>query len=78
MKNFCNCKTSSSYKYVGEKGIAIGSLFSQYAGAFFLTYFGHWLKEEKKIKYLYIYCDDIVILHSDKDFLHNLRREISE
>jgi len=28
----------------GEKGIAIGSLFSQWAGNYYLTYFDHWLK----------------------------------
>lgn len=60
----------------GNKGIAIGSLFSQYAGNFYLTYFDHWLKEEKKIKYYYRYCDDLVVLHKDKDFLHKLRKEI--
>jgi hypothetical protein len=60
----------------GEKGIAIGSLFSQWAGNFYLTYFDHWLKEEQKIKYYYRYCDDLVILHHDKSFLHELRKEI--
>jgi len=62
----------------GEKGIAIGSLLSQWLGNFYLTYFDHWLKEEKKIKYYYRYCDDLVILHHDKNFLHELRKEISE
>lgn len=62
----------------GEKGIAIGSLFSQWAGNFYLTFFDHWLKEEKHIKYYYRYCDDIVILHRDKDFLHQIRKEIQE
>lgn len=62
----------------GENGIAIGSLFSQWAGNFYLTYFDHWLKEQKGIKYYYRYCDDMVILHRDKEFLHQIRKDISE
>ena len=62
----------------GDKGIAIGSLFSQWAGNFYLSYFDHWLKEIKGVKYYYRYCDDLVILHGDKDFLHRLRVDIQE
>jgi len=62
----------------GDKGLAIGSLFSQWGGNFYLTYFDHWTKEEKKIKYYYRYCDDVVILHESKEFLHNLRLDIEE
>lgn len=60
----------------GDAGIAIGSLFSQWAGNFYLSYFDHWLKEEKGVKYYYRYCDDLVILHHDKKFLHDLKSEI--
>ena len=62
----------------GDKGIAIGSLFSQWAGNFYLSYFDHWLKEIKGVKYYYRYCDDLVILHHDKDYLHGLRIEIRD
>lgn len=62
----------------GKKGIPIGSLLSQWEGNFYLTYFDHWILEEKKIKYYHRYCDDIVILHHSKEFLHNLRKEIEE
>lgn len=57
----------------GGKGIAIGSLFSQWAGNFYMTCFDHWMKEENGVKYYYRYCDDIVILHHDKVFLHSLK-----
>ncbi len=57
-----------------ERGIAIGSLFSQWDGNYFMTPFDHWLKEEKKVKYYYRYCDDLVILHHDKEYLHQLRK----
>lgn len=59
-----------------ENGIPIGNYLSQFFGNFYLTYFDHWLKEEKKIKYYFRYMDDLVILHSDKDFLHKLEEEI--
>jgi len=62
----------------GDRGIAIGSLFSQWAGNFYLSNLDHWLKEDKRIKYYYRYCDDIVILHSGKDFLHGIRKEIEQ
>lgn len=62
----------------GDKGIAIGSLFSQWAGNYYLTQFDHWIKEVKHMKYYYRYCDDLVILHGDKTFLHNLEREINK
>lgn len=60
----------------GEKGIAIGSLFSQWAGNFNLSPFDHWLKEEKKVRFYYRYCDDLVILSDDKQKLHALLKEI--
>ena len=58
-----------------SKGIPIGSYLSQYFGNFYLTYFDHFLKEVKKVKYLR-YMDNICILHSDKEYLHTLKREI--
>lgn len=61
-----------------DKGLAIGSLASQWLGNFNLTQFDHWLKEEKGVKFYYRYCDDMVILHHDKEFLHKLKREMDE
>lgn len=62
----------------GETNVPIGNYLSQYFGNLYLTYFDHWLKEEKKIKYYFRYCDDCVILHHDKKFLHELRKEIEK
>lgn len=62
----------------GDTGIPIGNYLSQYSGNFYLSSFDHWLKEVKKIKYYYRYMDDIVILHQSKEFLHQLKHEISE
>jgi retron-type reverse transcriptase len=59
----------------GETNVPIGNYLSQYFGNLYLTYFDHWLKEEKKVKYYFRYCDDCVILHHDKAFLHQLRKD---
>lgn len=58
------------------KGLPIGNYISQYLANFYLTYFDHWLKEDKRVKYYFRYCDDLVILYSNKEYLHNLRNEI--
>lgn len=60
----------------GDTGIPIGNYMSQWFGNIYLAMFDHWIKEVMSIKYYYRYMDDIVILHSDKGFLHNLLREI--
>lgn len=59
-------------------GLPIGNFLSTYFGNFYLTYFDHWIKEKKGIKHYARYCDDMIILHSNKEFLHDLRREIAE
>ena len=62
----------------GNKGVPIGNYLSQYFANFYLSYFDHWLKEEKKCKYVFRYMDDIVILDGNKEFLHNLKKEIDD
>lgn len=57
-------------------GLPIGNYLSQYLANFYLSYFDHWLKEEKRVKYYYRYADDIVILHNDKAHLHSLLADI--
>lgn len=59
-------------------GVPIGNYLSQYFANLYLAYFDHWLKETKQIRYYYRYADDMVILHSDKNTLHELRSEIQE
>jgi RNA-directed DNA polymerase len=60
------------------KGLPIGSYTSQYFANFYLTYFDHWIKEEKKVKYYFRYSDDMTILSDDKAFLHSLLHEIKD
>lgn len=51
------------------KGVAIGNYTSQFFANFYLTYFDHWIKENLNIKHYFRYCDDIIILSSDKEEL---------
>ena len=60
------------------KGVPIGNYLSQYFGNLYLAYFDHWMKEEKGCKYYFRYCDDVVVLHKDKGFLHELLVEAQE
>lgn len=57
-------------------GVPIGNYLSQYFANFYLTYFDHWIKEEKRVKHYFRYADDIVILASNKADLHQLLFEI--
>lgn len=58
-------------------GLPLGNYLSQWFANFYMSKFDHWIKEIKRVKY-FRYCDDIVILHHDKEFLHSLRKEIQE
>ncbi len=59
-------------------GLPIGNYLSQYLANFYLSPFDHWLKEKMGVKYCYRYCDDVVILDSDKAHLHALLIEIKK
>lgn len=69
-----------------DSGIPIGNYLSQYCGNYYLSDFDHWIKETTfvfngkpvKIKYFFRYMDDMIILSDSKEFLHYLRRLISE
>lgn len=58
------------------EGLPIGNYLSQYFANFYLTYFDHWIKEEKRVKYYFRYADDMVILSRGKPYLHQLLSEI--
>ena len=59
-------------------GLPIGNYLSQYFANYYLTYFDHWIKETKQIKYYFRYADDIVILSNNKSELHQLLFEIKQ
>lgn len=57
-------------------GVPIGNYLSQYFANLYLTYFDHWIKEQKRVKHYFRYADDIVVLSSNKAALHSLLAEI--
>jgi len=59
-------------------GLPIGNYLSQYLANFYLTYFDHWIKEVRKVRYYFRYADDMVILSADKKYLHGLRVDIRQ
>lgn len=58
------------------KGLPLGNFTSQWFANYYMNGFDHWIKEQKRIKYYFRYCDDMVILSNDKQFLHGLRKDI--
>lgn len=62
--------------YPWEKWVPIGSYLSQYLANYYLAYFDHWLKENKRCKYVVRYMDDIIILDNSKNNLHKLLKDM--
>ncbi len=60
------------------EGLPIGNYLSQYFANLYMTYFDHWIKENKRIKYYYRYADDMVFLSKDKESLHILFSDIEK
>lgn len=61
-----------------EKGVPIGNYTSQYFNNFYFSDFDHWMKEVKRQKAYFRYCDDLIILGSSKQELHALIIEIQQ
>ena len=59
-------------------GVPIGNYLSQYFANLYLAYFDHYCKEVLKCKYYFRYADDIVILSSNKEFLHSIIYKIQK
>ena len=59
-------------------GLPIGNYLSQYFSNFYLTYFDHWIKEDKAVKYYFRYADDMVILSDNKPYLHSILSDIKQ
>lgn len=59
-------------------GLPIGNYLSQYLANYYLTFFDHWIKECEMVTYYFRYADDIVILHHNKQYLHELLHNIRQ
>lgn len=60
----------------GGKGLGIGRLPSQHWANLYLTPFDHYVKEVLRVRYYLRYMDDMVFLHSNKQYLHWVLDEI--
>ncbi len=60
------------------KGIPIGNYLSQYLGNICLSRVDRLMKEVLKVKYYYRYCDDIIMLSDDKEYLHDCRLTLTD
>lgn len=56
-------------------GLPIGNYLSQIWGNLYLSPFDWYIKQNKRIKYYSRYCDDLVILHEDKEYLQDILSE---
>lgn len=61
-----------------EHGVPIGNYTSQYFNNFYFSDFDHWIKEKKRVKYYFRYCDDMVIFGRTKEELQQLLKEIMD
>jgi RNA-directed DNA polymerase len=59
-------------------GLPIGNYTSMFFSNFFLTYFDHWMKEVMRVRYYFRYMDDMIILGSEKPYLHELLSRIKK
>jgi len=60
-----------TYHTKSGKGVPIGNLISQHLANFYLGFFDHWVKEERKIRAFLRYMDDFVLFGQDKAYLQN-------
>lgn len=64
------------YSIPGGKNVPIGNYTSQWLGNLYLNELDQFLKHEHKIKHYIRYCDDFILLHQNKKFLHRMAEEI--
>lgn len=60
------------------EGLPIGNYLSQFFANFYLSYFDHWIKEDNRVQHYFRYCDDLVILSSNKENLWLLKSKIEK
>ena len=60
-----------------NKGLPLGSYFSQWSGTFYLNGLEHFVKRELKIKAYLRYMDDFVLFSDSREHLREVREEIS-
>lgn len=66
-----------SYPNEARKGLPIGNLTSQYFANHYLSALDHYIKEDLQCKAYVRYMDDMVLWHSDKEFLKDCLAKIN-
>lgn len=67
----------SAIIYSNKNGLPLGNYTSPYLAEFYLQELDHFIKQhEIKIKHYVRYCDDMVLIHSNKKQLHKMVRDI--
>lgn len=67
-----------SYETSPNKGLPLGNQTSQWFAIYYLDSFDRIIKEKYRIKYYTRYMDDAVIIHENKAFLLELKKELEE
>lgn len=68
---------SATYDGDGSpKGLPIGNLTSQWFGNFYLNRLDHYVKHTLGVRYYGRYVDDFVIIHPDKEYLKEVKRNV--
>lgn len=62
----------------GDKGIGLGSQVSQLVQLLVLNDLDHFIKERLHIKYYIRYMDDFILIHEDREYLKECRKQISQ
>lgn len=57
-------------------GIPIGNYLSQWFANLYLAPIDWRIKQHHKVRYYHRYCDDLILLHHDKAFLHAVREDV--
>lgn len=68
--------STADYGDVNPVGIPIGNLTSQLFANVYLNELDQYVKQEKRLEYYVRYMDDFVILHNDKSYLHQLKKDL--
>ncbi len=68
----------SLFRRTYNKGMPIGNLSSQLFANLYLCEFDHWVKESLRVKQYIRYVDDMVIISSDMDELHEIAAQITK
>ena len=64
------------YSIPGGKNVPIGNYTSQWLGNLYMNELDQFLKHEMNIRHYIRYCDDFILLHQDKRFLHKMAEAI--